>query len=99
METEDLLISRHRIDFSVCIVWIVCFPEQAEGGVRMEWQGILALALTIPFMLFPAGLVLYLAIGCGYTILRKGTKKLSCSVNTDCPEGYNCVDGQCIPSF
>jgi len=64
----------------------------------MEWQVILAAALTIPFILFPAGLVLYLAIGCAYTILRRGTKKLSCSVNTDCPEGYICDGGECIPS-
>jgi len=51
----------------------------------MEWQVILAAALTIPFILFPAGLVLYLAIGCAYTILRRGTKKLNSSVNADCP--------------
>jgi hypothetical protein len=64
----------------------------------MEWQGILALVFTIPFMLFPAGLVLYIAIKGGYTILGRGTKKLSCSVNADCPEGYTCADGQCVPS-
>jgi hypothetical protein len=64
----------------------------------MEWQVILAAALTIPFILFPAGFVLYLAIGCTYTILRRGTKKLGCSVNTDCPKGYICDGGECIPS-
>jgi hypothetical protein len=64
----------------------------------MEWQGILALALTIPFMLFPAGVALYLTIKGGYTILRRGIKKLSCSVNADCPEGYICDGGECIPS-
>jgi len=64
----------------------------------MEWQVILAAALTIPIMLFQAGLVWYLVIGCGYTVLRRGTKKLSCSVNTDCPKGYICDGGECIPS-
>jgi hypothetical protein len=65
----------------------------------MEWQVILAAALTIPFILFPAGFVSYLAIGGTYsTILRRGIKKLSCSVNTDCPKGYICVGGECIPS-
>jgi hypothetical protein len=65
----------------------------------MEWQGILALVLTIPFILFPAGLALYLAIGCGYAILGRSTKKLSCSVNADCPPGYICDDGECIPAL
>jgi len=64
----------------------------------MEWSVILALTLTIPLMLFPAGLAWYMVAGCGYTVLRKGAKKLSCSVNADCPPGHTCVDGRCIPS-
>ena len=51
----------------------------------MEWPVILALTLTIPLILFPAGLAWYIVVGCGYTVLRRGTKKLSCSVNADCP--------------
>ena len=50
----------------------------------MEWPVILALTLSIPLILFPAGLAWYLVVGCGYTVLRRGTKKLSCPVNADC---------------
>lgn len=65
----------------------------------MEWHVILAGVLTIPFILFPVGFVSYLAIGGTYsTIFRKGMKKLGCSVNADCPKGYICVGGECIPS-
>jgi hypothetical protein len=51
----------------------------------MEWQVILALTLAVPLMLFPAVLAWYMVVGCGYTVLRRGTKKLSCAVNADCP--------------
>jgi len=64
----------------------------------MEWPVILALTLTIPLMLFPAGLAWYMVAGCGYRVLRRGAKKAICSVNADCPPGYTCVDGECNPS-
>ena len=64
----------------------------------MEWQVVLALTLTIPLMLFPVAYVWYLN-GVGvYRVLRRGAKKLSCSVNADCPPGYICDDGKCIPA-
>jgi len=51
----------------------------------MEWQVILALTLTMPLILFPVAYVWYLNGVGAYRVLRRGTKKLSSSVNADCP--------------
>ena len=29
--------------------------------------------------------------------LRRQIKELFCSIDTDCPPGYVCVDGRCVP--
>ena len=67
----------------------------------MEWQIIVALALTIPLVLVPLGFVSYLSFGGIYkTVLRRGKtiKGLGCAIDADCPQGYMCVGGTCVPA-
>ena len=67
----------------------------------MEWQIIVALALTIPLVLVPLGLVSYISVGGIYkTVLRRGKtiRELSCAIDADCPQGYMCVGGTCVPA-
>jgi len=65
----------------------------------MEWQVIVAAALTMAFVLVPVGLVSYMSVGGIYkTVLRRGKtiRELSCAIDADCPQGYMCVGGTCV---
>lgn len=72
----------------------------------MEWQVIVASVLPAPFILFPVAYAWYLTGSGTYSLLfgkaeeKRGeaVKRLSCSVDTDCPPGYICVNGVCVPS-
>lgn len=68
----------------------------------MPWRVILVLVLAAPFLLFPVAFIWYVNIGGSYQVLRQWqrkrvTQKLICAVDTDCPEGYVCLDGHCVP--
>jgi hypothetical protein len=67
----------------------------------MEWQIIVALALAIPLFLVPLGLVSYISVGGIYkALLRRGKTiiGLTCAIDADCPQGYKCVGGNCVPA-
>jgi hypothetical protein len=58
------------------------------------------------FVLFPAAFILYVNVGGISKILKKRQESrvvkrvlsdMTCSINADCPEGYICVGGRCIP--
>jgi hypothetical protein len=65
----------------------------------MEWQNIVALVISLPFILLPIGFVWYLTVGGPYqSILGRRARQLSCSADTDCPPGYICAGGVCVPA-
>ena len=65
----------------------------------MEWTAIVALFLGVLVMLVPVVLIWYIIGGGIYHSLRdKSIGKLICSIDTDCPSGYLCFDGKCMPA-
>ena len=66
----------------------------------MEWSMILALSITVLIVLFPVALVWYICIG-GICVALRGKRiavlDLTCSVDADCPPGYLCENGHCVP--
>lgn len=66
----------------------------------MEWYVVLALAFAIFAAVLPVAFVWFMCIG-GICVdikrRRKAFSNLTCSVDTDCPPGYACIDGRCIP--
>ena len=72
----------------------------------MEWGTILAFVIGLPVILFPVAFVWYLNIGGvsaaikerrALNLLEKSRSNQTCSVDTDCPSGYVCSDGRCVP--
>ena len=66
----------------------------------MEWLVVLALAVAILVMLFPAAFVWFICIGGIYAAIRgekAARSALICSIDTDCPPGHLCVNGHCVP--
>ena len=73
----------------------------------MEWPSIVAIVIGGLVMLIPAALVWYICIG-GICVAITGKKRaklfekaatnLTCSINADCPKGYVCVNGRCVPA-
>ncbi len=72
----------------------------------MQWQYIVALAIGTLVILFPVAFIWYLNIGGIYgtikmrrvaKLLEKALPNMTCSINADCPEGYVCVNGHCVP--
>jgi hypothetical protein len=65
----------------------------------MEWTVIVALFLGVLVMLVPVALIWYIIGGGIFHSLRdKSASKLVCSVDTDCPPGYLCFEGKCVPA-
>jgi hypothetical protein len=72
----------------------------------MEWGTILAFAIGLPVILFPLAFVWYLNIGGiaavvrerrALKLLEKSPSNQTCTIDSDCPAGYVCVNGCCIP--
>jgi hypothetical protein len=69
----------------------------------MEWEVILALAIGILVILSPVAFVWYINIGGVFKrgraeeLFEKTLPNLTCSVDTDCPPGYVCLGGRCMP--
>ena len=73
----------------------------------MEWWAILIIVLGAPVMLLPIVVIWYInVVGFAEMIkerrhakrLHSTIKTMFCSIDTDCPEGYLCVDGVCVPA-
>jgi hypothetical protein len=72
----------------------------------METVAIVVLSVGIPVFLFPVAFIWYLNIG-GIlkAIKNRGVARqfeealsdLTCSVDADCPLGYMCLGGRCVP--
>jgi hypothetical protein len=73
----------------------------------MEWGNILGLVAGGLIILFPVAFIWYLNVG-GIlkSIKSRGVAKkseeallnLTCSFDTDCPTGYVCLGGRCVPA-
>jgi hypothetical protein len=72
----------------------------------MQWQSIVASTIGTLVVLFPIAFIWYLNInGIGTTIkskkkaklLEKAIPDLTCSINADCPAGFVCIEGRCVP--
>ena len=61
----------------------------------MEWA-FLAIALV------PVGFIWYLNVGGIYGAIKekraKARERRTCSVDSDCPAGFICIDGRCQPA-
>jgi len=75
----------------------------------MEWYMVLTLILGALFVFLPVAFVWYINAGGFYATVRearegkkakvgsKDTTCHSCNVNADCPLGFVCVNGCCVP--
>jgi hypothetical protein len=67
---------------------------------KMEAILIAIVTLAVLVALFPVAFVWYLNIGGVYAAVReargKSRQKISCRIDSDCPTGYVCVNGECI---
>jgi hypothetical protein len=72
----------------------------------MEAGVIIALIIGIFIILFPVALIWYLNIGgILISIRNRGVARQfkevpsyqTCSIDNDCPPGYKCLGGRCIP--
>jgi len=72
----------------------------------MEWKMLLALVLGTPVIIIPVAFIWYINIGGIFEVIRrrrvartleKALPDITCSLDTDCPEGYVCVEGYCVP--
>jgi len=77
----------------------------------VEWGAVAALVITVPLVLFPVAFVWYVSAGGIYSAITRREissgketnlqeqvpPDLVCSVDTDCPEGFMCVNGRCVP--
>lgn len=72
----------------------------------MGWGTIVALAIGVFVFLVPVAFIGYINVGGISAAVRK--KRLArlvekampavvCSTDTDCPEGYVCMRGRCVP--
>ena len=77
----------------------------------MEWWVILVIVLGAPLMLLPVVLIWYLNIAGTVQLIRDrryaaGAREVAstlaetlfCRIDADCPPGYVCVDGRCVPA-
>ena len=69
-----------------------------KGATKMSGTVIVALVVSIIVVFFPVLLIWYLNIAGIYSMMKGRVKEAECSTERDCPEGYVCVNGVCIPS-
>ena len=66
----------------------------------MEWSTVLVMAVAILIVLFPLAFVWYICIGGICAAIKRSRVanfNLMCSIDADCPPGYICVNGHCVP--
>ena len=73
----------------------------------MQWPAVIAIAIGTLIILFPVAFIWYLNVGGIYAaiktkkevkLLGKTLTNLICSIDTDCPRGFVCFDGRCVPA-
>ena len=70
----------------------------------MEWTHFALLLVAAPFILLPAAFIWYLNIeGARCAMGKAGARKKAladtvCSIDKDCPPGFVCMGGHCVPS-
>ena len=62
----------------------------------MSTAAILVLIPIVLILLLPVVFVWYLNIGGLYHLLKDRKKESVCSLDTDCPPGHICIDGNCV---
>ena len=72
----------------------------------MELGTIVALTVGMLVIIIPVALIWYINISKIYRDIKEGSEEkppapayvnLTCSLNSDCPPGYVCVGGYCVP--
>ena len=72
----------------------------------METGTIVALSIVTLVVFFPAALIWYINVGGVLGAVRgrvaarqpgKAKRELACSVDNDCPPGFICLGGRCVP--
>ena len=75
----------------------------------MEGLSLVILALAAALVLFPVAFIVYVNAGGSYRAMRyslgarktdreEETSRLSCRIDADCPSGYVCINGRCMPA-
>jgi len=69
----------------------------------METQMVVALALGTPVLLLPVAFVGYMSFGGWYSVMKERKRQgeslhQQCQVDSDCPPGWLCQNGVCMPS-
>lgn len=72
----------------------------------MEWGTILPLAIGTIVVLFPVAFIWYINVGGIYAAIKrrrvaklveKAIPNLTCTIDAECPQGYVCLTGYCVP--
>lgn len=65
-------------------------------GILIGIISLLVLAVLVPvaYVWYMTGGGIYLTIK---RYLQKSKRMIMCSIDSDCPEGYTCFNGKCIP--
>ena len=72
----------------------------------MEWTTITVSAIIVLIVLFPVAFIWYINVGSMFKAIKswgkekqfEKTPNLTCSIDADCPPGYVCFNGRCIPA-
>ena len=75
----------------------------------MEGLGLVSMAVAAALVLLPVAFIAYVNAGGSYRALqyligaRKADKRVKtpsslCSIDADCPPGYVCANGRCMPA-
>ncbi len=60
----------------------------------------LLIGISLPLLIWIAVVIGFWQLFTEWRVLRGGllAGNLACSINTDCPSGYQCIGGKCLPA-
>ena len=76
----------------------------------MEGLGLIILVVVAILVLLPVAFIAYVNVGGSYRAIQyfsgarrvdkrvKISSRIACSIDADCPPGYVCANGHCVPS-